>query len=80
MLLPGGTLNAPADNDVHDNITRHPRGDDVLQADSDDGSQMLGAPQSGTPTPRAYEAACADGLALQPHGARARDASSCSNF
>jgi hypothetical protein len=30
MLLLGGTLNAPADNDVYDDITRHPRGDDVL--------------------------------------------------
>jgi hypothetical protein len=81
MLLPGGTLNAPADNDVHDNITRHPRGDDVLQADSDDGSQMLGAPQSGTPTSQAYKGWHArTGLALQPHGARARDASSCSSF
>jgi hypothetical protein len=80
MLLPGGTLNAHADNAVYDNITRRPRGDDLMQADSDDGSRMLGAPQSGTPTPQAYEAACADGLALQPHGARARNASSCSNF
>jgi hypothetical protein len=55
MLLLGGTLNAHADNAVYDNITRHPRGDDVLQADTDDGSQMLGAPQSGTPTPQAYK-------------------------
>jgi len=27
MLLPGGTLNAPADNDIYDVVTRHPRGD-----------------------------------------------------
>jgi hypothetical protein len=50
MPLLGGTLNAPADNDIYDNVTRHPRGDDVLQADIDYCSQMLGAPQSGTPT------------------------------
>jgi hypothetical protein len=55
MLLFVGTLNAPADNAVYDNITRHPRGDDVLQADIDYCSQMLGAPQSGTPTPHAYK-------------------------
>jgi hypothetical protein len=27
MLLPGGTLNAYADNDIYDNIAKHPRGD-----------------------------------------------------
>ncbi len=55
MLLLGGTLNAHADNDVYDNITKHLRGDDVLQVDTDDCSRMLGAPQSGTPASQAYK-------------------------
>jgi hypothetical protein len=55
MLLLDGTLNAYADNDVYDNITKHPRGDDVLQADTDYCSRMLGALQSGTPTSQAYK-------------------------
>src|SRR6266852_6450366 len=55
MLLLGGTLNAHADNDVYDNITKHLRGDDVLQVDTDDCSRMLGAPQSGTPTSQSYK-------------------------
>ena len=55
LLLLGGVLNAYADNDVYNNITRHRRGDGVLQADTSTCSQMLGAPQSGTPTPKAYQ-------------------------
>ena len=55
MLLLGGTLNAYADNVIYDNITKHPRGDDVLQADTSYCSQGLGAPQSGTPTSKAYK-------------------------
>ena len=55
MLLLGGTLNAHADSDVYDDITKHPRGDDVLQADTDDCSRMLGAPQTGTPTSQSYK-------------------------
>jgi hypothetical protein len=55
LLLLGGALSAhAADNDVYDNITKHRRGDDVLQADTNTCSQLLGAPQSGTPTSRAY--------------------------
>ncbi|SHK04298.1 hypothetical protein SAMN05444159_2260 [Bradyrhizobium lablabi] len=54
MLL-GGALSAQADNDVYNNITRHPRSDDALQADTSYCSQMLGAPQSGTPTSREYK-------------------------
>jgi hypothetical protein len=53
MLLLGGTLNAYADNDIYDNIARHPRGNDVLRADTDYCSRMLGAPQNGTPTSQA---------------------------
>jgi hypothetical protein len=55
LLLLGGALSAQADNDVYDNITKHPRSDDVLQADTSYCSQALGAPQSGTPTSRAYK-------------------------
>src|SRR5258708_13930864 len=55
LLLLGSALNARADGDVYKNITRHPRGDDVLQADTLYCSQMLGAPQSGTPTSRQYK-------------------------
>jgi hypothetical protein len=55
LLLLGGALNAYADNDVYNNITKHRRGDDVLQADTSTCSQELGAPQSGTPTSKAYK-------------------------
>jgi hypothetical protein len=55
MLLLSGTLNAYADNDIYNNITKHPRSDDVLQTDTSYCSQMLGAPQSGTPTSRQYK-------------------------
>ena len=50
MVLVGVVPNAYADNDVYNNIIKHPRGDDVLQADTSYCSQMLGAPQNGTPT------------------------------
>jgi hypothetical protein len=55
VLLLGIVPNAHADNDVYDNITRHRRGDDVLQADTSYCSQMVGAPPNGTPTSRAYK-------------------------
>jgi hypothetical protein len=55
LLLLGGALNAYADNDVYNNTTRHARGDDALQADTNTCSQMLGAPQNGTPTSRSYK-------------------------
>jgi len=55
LLLLGSVLSAKADNDVYDNITRHPRSDAVLQADTLYCSQHLGAPQSGTPTSKAYK-------------------------
>jgi hypothetical protein len=55
LLLFGSALSAHADNDVYSNTSRHPRGDDVLQADTSYCSQLLGAPQSGTPTSKAYK-------------------------
>jgi len=55
LLLLGSALNAYADNDVYNDNTRHARGDDALQADTDTCSQMLGAPQNGTPTSRPYK-------------------------
>jgi hypothetical protein len=55
LLLLGGALSARADNDVYNNITRHRRSDDVLQADTLYCSQAFGAPQSGTPTSKAYK-------------------------
>src|ERR1022692_2106256 len=55
LLLLGSALSAQADNDVYNNITKHPRSDDVLQADTSTCSQLHGAPQSGTPTSRAYK-------------------------
>jgi hypothetical protein len=55
MLLLGGAMNAYADSDSYTNMTRHPRSDEVLQADTSYCSQVLGAPQSGTPTSRAYK-------------------------
>jgi hypothetical protein len=54
-LLLGSALNAHADNDVYTNITRHPRGDDALQVDTSSCSQLVGAPQNGTPTSRPYK-------------------------
>jgi hypothetical protein len=54
-LLLGGAISAHADNDVYNNATKHRRSDDVLQADTSYCSQMLGAPQSGTPTSRQYK-------------------------
>jgi hypothetical protein len=55
LLLLGSALTAHADNDVYNNITKHPRSDNVLQADTSYCSQALGAPQSGTPTSQAYK-------------------------
>jgi hypothetical protein len=55
LLLLGSALNAYADGDVYTDITRHRRGDDALQADTSACSQALGAPQNGTPTPKAYK-------------------------
>jgi hypothetical protein len=55
LLLLGGALSAHADNDVYDNVTKHERGDDALQADTGYCSQMLGAPQNGVPTSRQYK-------------------------
>ena len=55
LLLLGGALSAHADSDVYDNIARHPRGDDALQADTNYCSQTPGAPQNGRPTPKAYK-------------------------
>ena len=55
LLLLGSALSAQADNDVYSNITKRPRSDDVLQADTSTCSQLLGAPRSGTPTSRAYK-------------------------
>ena len=34
MLLVGTVPNAYADNDIYNNVTKHRRGDDVLQADT----------------------------------------------
>ena len=55
LLLLGGALNAHAGNDVYNNIARYPRSDDAVQADTSYCSQALGAPQSGTPTSKAYK-------------------------
>jgi hypothetical protein len=55
LLLLGGALDAHADSDVYNNTTKHPRGDDALQTDTNYCSQMLGAPQNGTVTSRQYK-------------------------
>jgi hypothetical protein len=55
LLLLGGALSAKADSDVYDNITKHPRRDATLQTDTRYCSQLRGAPQSGTPTSKAYK-------------------------
>jgi hypothetical protein len=58
MLLLASALSAHADSDVYNNITRHPRGDEALQLDTSACSLMLGAPQNGIPTSKAYRTAC----------------------
>jgi hypothetical protein len=55
LLLLGSALNAHADNDIYNDITKRPRGDDALQADTSYCSQTFGAPQNGIPTSRAYK-------------------------
>ena len=55
MLLLGGVLSAQAGNDVYNNTLKQPRGDAALQVDTNDCSQMLGAPQNGTVTSREYK-------------------------
>ena len=55
VLLLGGVLSAQADNDVYNNTLKQPRGDAALQVDTNDCSQMLGAPQNGTVTSREYK-------------------------
>jgi hypothetical protein len=55
VLLLGGVLSAQADNDVYNNTLKQPRGDAALQTDTNDCSQMLGAPQNGTVTSREYK-------------------------
>ena len=54
-LLLGSALSAHADNDIYTNTMKQARGDDALQVDTDYCSQLLGAPQNGTPTSRAYK-------------------------
>jgi hypothetical protein len=54
LLLLGGGLSAQADNDIYTNGSRQARNDGALQADTNYCSQMLGAPQNGTPTPPDY--------------------------
>lgn len=54
LLLLGGAVSAHADNDVYNNTLKHARGNDALQIDTDYCTQMLGAPQNGTATSRAY--------------------------
>ena len=55
LLLLGGALNAHADNDIYNDVSKHRRGDDALQADTSACSQALGAPLNSTPTSRAYK-------------------------
>lgn len=55
LMMLGGALNAHADSDVYDNVSKHPRSDEALQADTSYCSQSLGAPQNGRPTPKAYK-------------------------
>jgi hypothetical protein len=55
VLLLGGALSAHADNDTYNNITKYPRGDNALQADTSACSQRYGAPQNGAPTSRALK-------------------------
>jgi hypothetical protein len=55
MMLVGGALNAHADNAIYNNITKHPRSDAVLQADTGYCSQLLGAAKDGEPTAPQYK-------------------------
>ncbi|MBU6462049.1 MAG: hypothetical protein KGK01_18580 [Bradyrhizobium sp.] len=71
LLLLGSALNAQADNDIYNNTLKQARGDDALHVDTQHCSQMLGAPQNGTPTSRAYKR-CMPRLALRSYRARAQ--------
>ena len=55
LMLLASVAGARADHDVYTNVTRHPRGDAVLQADTSNCTLMLGAPQNGVPTSREYK-------------------------
>ena len=46
ILLMGSALSAHADQDIYTNVARHPRSDDVLQADTGYCTERLGAPTS----------------------------------
>ena len=49
-LLLGGVLHAHADIDVWVDVRKPPRGDDVLQADTDYCTQKVGRNRNGVPT------------------------------
>jgi hypothetical protein len=55
VLLVGSICSASADQDIYNNITRHHRGDDVLQVDTAYCDEQIGTPQNGVPTPQAYK-------------------------
>jgi hypothetical protein len=50
VLLLGGAPNAQADIDTYDSITRRPRSDAVLQADTDYCTRTVGRNWNGVPT------------------------------
>jgi hypothetical protein len=55
LILLGSVLGAQVDHDVYTNVTKHPRSDDVLQADTSACTTMHGAPQNGVPTSGDYK-------------------------
>jgi len=55
LLLCGSAMNAHADNDIYDNVSKQARSDDALRVDTSYCTQKIGAPQNGVPTSRAYK-------------------------
>jgi hypothetical protein len=61
LLLLGGALNAHADSDAYNNITRHRRGDDALQADTNFARKHWARRRAARRPRRPTRAACARG-------------------
>jgi len=55
MILLGSVLGAQADQDIWSSTDGHARGDAVLNVDISACSTLLGAPQNGVPTSRAFK-------------------------
>jgi hypothetical protein len=55
LMLIGSICSASADQDVYNDMSKHPRNNAVLQADTEYCKEQVGAPMNGVPTPQAYK-------------------------